>query len=379
MALRRFVWVVVATAWFAGLERRAAAQCMYTITNPASSFRSVVAITPADGSEPTVIDVAEGLPSVVLPAPGGDATYVGVTSLADGCPAGSLVLAIAATGERRSLSLSTPGSLGALAIHPGGEELYAVDNLVGKLFVIAATTLQVTKVIRIETALGFCPEDIHLSGPSFVGLAVSPDGERLLVTSSFCGEKCFESLTVIDTASQNIVDEVDESFTRVAFGPDPSRAYLQRGGLIAVSLFDVDSAMTVGELPIEVNGLAPAPDGVFALTNSNLLVLAPETNTVARELDLIGYLIASDLAADRAYLTTADRTEVAVLKASSGKQLRRLPLDNPSWIAAGACPQTSGGGGGNGDGCNVERTPPTWIGVLLLLLPVILFARRRRS
>jgi DNA-binding beta-propeller fold protein YncE len=377
MMLRRIIGLTVLSAAMAVQPHRVRAQCIYAVSNPAGSFRQVVSISREDGSGSIALDVPEGLPSAILSARDGSEAYVGVTQSAAGCPESSSIIAFPSGGEPRSLRLSKPGSFGAMAIHPDGTRLYAVDNLVGKLFIVTTSTLTVSKVVSMPNAVGFCPEGADLGGPGFVAMAVSPDGRWLLITTGWCGDICYESLSVIDTDTESISGELDASFTRIAFAPDSLRAYVQNGAVIGISLFDLESAASVAEFPVEVNGLATAPDGVFALTSSNVLVLDPQTNTVTRQIDPGGRFLASDLGADRLYVATSDRTEVVVLKASTGKELDRVALENPVWIAAGPCPGAEVGRGGD-DGCQIRYSRPTWLAAALIVTSLGLLAGRRR-
>lgn len=375
MSYRNVVRLVAFLASLAISVGRAGADCVYSVAHPGGGAASAT-ITDVDGSGSFDLDAVAGVPSAVLPAPNGSETYVGTTISTGGCSTESRVVAISSAGQQRSVTLARPGYFGGMAIHPDGSVLYAVDSLVGRLAVIQVSTFEVIKVLPLMHAVGQCPSGDDLPGPEPVGIAVSPDGGMLLVTSVYCGNVCFGTLTVVDATSNTMVEEIDAQLFAIGFAPDSSLAYLSGGIPATLTLFNRATWQLSEGLPLETSGLATAPDGVFALTPTGLQVLDPKTNMPVRHINQSGRLIASDTAADRVYVATSDRTEVVVLKASTGRETDRVPLENPSWIAAGPCPQSGGGGGA---GCNIDHTAPTWPATALLLLCLGLRLRRRRS
>jgi YVTN family beta-propeller protein/VCBS repeat-containing protein len=116
------------------------------------------------------------------------------------------------------------------------------------------------------------------------GVAVSPDGTRLYVTSGYYGD----SVVVINTATNTVITRitVGQHSEGLAVSPDGSRVYVANGNNDAVSVINtasntVTATIPVGDNPVRV---AVSPDGsrvYVANGNSNTVsVINTATNSV---------------------------------------------------------------------------------------------------
>lgn len=180
--------------------------------------------------------------------------------------------------------------IGALqvAVTPDGKRLYVSNFGEPEAVGIPGTTVSV-----IDTETNTVIETIEGFGPHPTGVAVTPDGERVLVANEFAF-----TVSVIDTATNTIIDPpipVGMIPSSVSITPDGKRAYvadlLGAPPLVpppdgAVSVIDLETndviaTIKVGQQPL---GTAVTPDGrlvyVVNKLTASVSVIDTSTNTV---------------------------------------------------------------------------------------------------
>jgi YVTN family beta-propeller protein len=206
-------------------------------------------------------------PQDVAVSPDGSTVYATVTA-GDTGPGGSDVVAV--------ISTATDKVTGDIRVGPAPRQV--VFSPSGN-YAYITTERGVTVV---STATSSVVRRIRLINPQ--GIAVSPDGSTLYVTSP-----ATDTLDVLNAASGRVTgtDRVGAEPYAVALSPDGSTAYVTDMNADAVSVVDtatgqVTATVPVGHLP---GSVAVTPDDsqvwVGNILDGNITVINPATNTVA--------------------------------------------------------------------------------------------------
>ncbi len=165
------------------------------------------------------------------------------------------------------------------------------DNSIGQPWAIAAHAQRVYvaletrdngEVAFINTACNMVEGTVTV-GRRPLGLAITPDGEKLYVTNSYD-----DNVSVIDTSKKEVINTVKVGFEpiRVAITPDGKKVFVSNRVDNSVSIIDSETDSLVATLPSgrEPVGIAISGDGKFAfVTNSgsdDITIIDVEKNTV---------------------------------------------------------------------------------------------------
>lgn len=252
------------------------------------------------------------------------------TSVYVGADAGISVLN-SATNQVTRKGIDPGTDTTSVVASPDGSRLYAINQNLSSVAVIAAESGQVLKTITL--------------GQTLDGLVVTPDGADLLVAREDSGFQ--GTLITIDTATDEVVGTpvaVGRQPLQVAVTPDGKAAYVTNGLDASVSAVTLASGQTttipVGEVP---TGIAVTPDGsrAYVVVSGANVVKAIDTATKA----VVGEPIAAGQAPQfiaisrdgtRAYVTDFfGARSVSVLDLAAGKALSQgiEGLTGPTRIA----------------------------------------------
>jgi YVTN family beta-propeller protein len=239
----------------------------------------------------------------------------------------------------QSLPYSSPNAVyGGVAFAPAGDRVYVSgggSNLV-HVFTVAAGRLTEAAPLRLPTRN---PAGAAIN-PFAAGLAITPDGRRLVVADQLADAV---SVVAVDTGAVSTT-AVGHLPYGVTLSADGSRAYVADQGGSTVSVVDVSgaeprvtSAVTVGTHP---NKSVLSADGrrlyVANGDSDTVSVLDTARNTVARTLSLQPYpgaAVGSNptalaLSADQRtlYVANAGNNDVAVLDLRRGRVVGMVPV-----------------------------------------------------
>jgi YVTN family beta-propeller protein/VCBS repeat-containing protein len=257
-------------------------------------------------------------------------------------------------------AISVGGSAWDMALSPDGTRLYVTKQNNSTVSVIDTTTY--TLVDADPAAAGVNP--ISVGGQPW-GLAVSPDGTRVYVTS-----RTTNTVAVIDTATNTLIDTdpgtagvtpitVGGQPLDAAVSPDGTRLYVANwsDGTVSVidtaayGVIDTDPA-TAGTTPITVGGqpaaVAVSPDGARVyVTNFNGTVAVVDTatnslvdtnpgtagvNPITVGGQLQGVAVSPD--GDRLYVTDIQGDRVSVIDTATNTIVERVTgIDGANGVA----------------------------------------------
>ena len=236
------------------------------VTTQTSNSISII-----DSSTNTVIGApipVGGVPGDIAISPNGSLAYVtlaGLTTIAVVDTVGGTVLPV-------PVSLGFPN---AIALSPDGRLAYVAGGSGAQ--VIDTTTNTVTASIGPIVGTG--------TSANMRGVAVSPDGKRLYLTSVVLadfGMTPTNTLSIVDTTTNALIINVNlpgvtSSAMDVAVSPDGKSAYVtdSRSGLVWV----VDTVTNT--LAATIPTLAGAEDIAFSPDGKRALVVQPNVNAVA--------------------------------------------------------------------------------------------------
>ncbi len=281
---------------------------------------ALVVIDTATNTVAATIDV-ESYPVGVVVSPDGKRLYVSHSSV------GMLSVVDTATNTVTGTISLNDGALdvtngGALAVSPDGTRVYVTgwqplsDPYDGHgtyvIAVVDTTSDTVTARIFVPGNEVLGPNGVwYVNGGAPLGVAVSPDGSRVYVgVDGIEGNAgvplTVGSLTVIDTASNSVIDTVSIGHPRVrvaAVSPDGSGVYIiseaWRSDAGAVSVWDTATGAFSNIAAIDApHSLAVSPDGsrVYISSRNNIVsAIDAATNTVisAATIDNPGVLAVS--------------------------------------------------------------------------------------
>jgi YVTN family beta-propeller protein len=142
-----------------------------------------------------------------------------------------------------------------LAVRPDGRRVYVVNSFDSTLSVIDTDPLHVGYRTVIKT--------IPVDRP--IGVAVSRDGSRVYVSHEFSGQQLGNTVSVIDTATNAVIDTimVGAKPGAMAVSPDGTRLYVANEADDTVSVVDVATNTVVATIPVGSGptGVAVSPDG----------------------------------------------------------------------------------------------------------------------
>jgi len=191
-------------------------------------------------------------------------------------------------------TIPVAGSPAGLALSPDGSSLYVTSSAANSVTVISTAT---NLVVGSPIAVGVIP----------FGVAVSPDGTRIYVANQGSA-----SVSIIDAASKAVIGSVavGNSASGITVSPDGGRIYVaNQSGSVTV----IDAASQSVVTTISVSGLplivAVSPDGsrIYVTTQlQQLVVIDALTNTVTANVALPSHSVGVTVTPDgsRAYITT---------------------------------------------------------------------------
>ncbi|WP_167767652.1 autotransporter domain-containing protein [Bradyrhizobium frederickii] len=196
----------------------------------------------------------------------------------------------------RTVVATIPVAVGpaGLALSPDGSSLYVTSSGANSVTVISTAT---NLVVGSPIAVGAVP----------YGVVVSPDGSRVYVANEGSA-----SVSIIDAASKTVIGAVAVGGgpSGISVSPDGSRIYVanQGGGVSVIDAASqsVVTTVSISGLPLHV---AVSPDGsrIYVTTQTNVLVVIDAlTNTATANVALSSHGVGVSLTPDgsRAYITT---------------------------------------------------------------------------
>lgn len=294
------------------------------------------ALTPA-GSQ---TDVGAG-PQAVAVSPNGslvvvaNAGYVEHSLMVVDAATGTVTQTIAAKGGKSKHNAwqysagHAHGFYVGLAFSPDGRTLYASDSPRGAIlrYAVQGTDLAADGVIGLGGKKG---------GPWPAGIAVTPDGGRVLVAGNLD-----DSLIVTDPSTRKVVGTVAVGHLPygVALDADGTTAFVSNWGADTVSVVDlaklkVEGTVRVGLHPSAI-GASPSRDEIYVANadSDSVSVLSTTTHHVLRSIDLHPYLAAPIGASPVALTVSPDGSTLYVANAG----------DNDIAVVALGPPGSSGG------------------------------------
>ncbi|HZN80899.1 MAG TPA: beta-propeller fold lactonase family protein [Mycobacterium sp.] len=153
-----------------------------------------------------------------------------------------------------------------LAVRPDGKRVYVANNFERTLSVIDTDPLHIGYRTVIKT--------IPLDRPN--GVAVSRDGTRVYVSHEFSGQQLGNTVSVIDSATNTVIDTITVGAkpSAMAVSPDGSRLYVTNSGDDTVSVVDTATNSVVATIPVGAvpNGVAVSPDGSRIYVTNRVLI-----------------------------------------------------------------------------------------------------------
>jgi len=335
----------VTIGFLLGLSRSAAATtsdpCLFVSVANLAGQLEVVVIDTANGRR-RQFPVA-GLPAAIVPSASGKLLYGAFTTLSRiQCPiAGHVGVISADTGESlRNIPLEVPGGAVAIVISPDGQRLYVGDNVASKLFVVNTATETVEHAIPLENAGGSCPGGFDDLPPQAMGLAVSMDGRWVAATTLFCGFDCRGTVSVLDTATNEIVRTIPLQAMHAAFSADSTKLFVTGRFSDLIVVIANPSGEILDEISVRANNLSGRADEVYAPSTRGIVVISSVTNQVLRTIDLAAGEMVLESERPRGYATTLN--SILAVDLTSGSVVDEFEISGPIGLSIGACPFTSG-------------------------------------
>jgi YVTN family beta-propeller protein len=143
-----------------------------------------------------------------------------------------------------------------VAVRADGKRIYVSNDF--------ANTVSVIDTDPLDVGYNTVVASIALERPN--GVAVSPDGTRLYVSREFSGAVIGNTVWVIDTATNSVIDTVvvGAKPSALAVSPDGTRVYVANsGGDDTVSVIDTATDTVIATIPVGSipAGVAVSPDG----------------------------------------------------------------------------------------------------------------------
>jgi len=317
--------------------------CLFvTIADPALGGQlEVVVIDTGDGQR-WRFPVARLL-SAIVPSASGKLLYGAFTTLSQmQCPIASRVGVITAdTGESlRDIPLAVPGGAVAIVISPDGQHLYVGDNVASKLFVVNTATETVEDAIPLENAGGSCPGGFDDLPPQAMGLAVSMDGRWVAATTLFCGFDCIGTVSVLDTATNEIVQTIPLAAMHAAFSADSTKLFVTLRFSDHIRVIANPSGEIVDQISVRAINLSAQADEVYAPSGRGIAVISSVTNQVLRTIDVVAGEMVLERERPRGYTRT--HSGVLAVDLTSGSVVDEFEISDSIGLSIGACPTTPG-------------------------------------
>lgn len=208
-----------------------------------------------------------------------------------------------------------------IVVSPDGANAYVVNRSTDNLFAIDLATNQITDVIDLHG------EATHPLGPAPTRLAITPDGNRLLVANLHDS-----SVTMIDTTSNSILQTLAVGLgpSDIAISPDGSLAYVTNQFDWTTTVIDIAATTVLTTFNVPGGGgpqaVAFAPDGERAyivMQDAPINIIDPVTYAITGTIVVTGTNWNCDLAIN-------GDGSIGYLAASSGNRVFVLDLVNAS-------------------------------------------------
>lgn len=197
----------------------------------------------------------------------------------------------------------------------------------------------------IDTATNTLVDPLPVSGGD---VATHPDGTRVYVMTSFIddSDRLVSNVSVIDTATNTVIDVIPllagdcktfacrgSADTRnLAVHPDGTKVYagnflfFDNGGVRSISVIDTATNTVVDTIPVGGGDMAVHPDGTRVYEASSGIVINTTTNTVTASLPAAGKAVAVHPDGTRVYVGTS--VEVIVIDTATNTRVAGVQLSD---------------------------------------------------
>jgi len=208
-------------------------------------------------------------------------------------------------------TVSVGGSPYGVAVSPDGSKVYVTTDTVS---VIDTATNNVTATVSV--------------GSSLVGIAVNPDGTKVYVTS---WNK--QTVSVIDTATNKVTATVPAEWrpSGITFSPDGTKAYVTISGNNIISVIDTATNTVTATVPV-----GSSPDGVAATPDGKKIYVANSGDNNVSVIDTVNNTVTASVKVGRfphGVGVTPDGTKVYVTNAEKGGAVSVIDTSTNTIIA----------------------------------------------
>ena len=210
------------------------------------------------------------------------------------------------------------------------------------------------------------------------GVAVSPIGNRVYITSTLCVTGCNGIVSIIDTTNNTVIAtaSVPDAPTGLAVTPDGSAIYVAdvefTGTAGVVSVINTATNTVIATVPVGVNpwGVVVTPDGTKAyITNggeTSVSVINTQSNTVSATIQVGSQPTGIAMSPDGSvvYTVLGFSSNILIIDTATDAIVGTISYDSPSLYHAGIAIKPDGGrlyvsSPGNPDGDSVSVINPT--------------------
>ena len=236
-----------------------------------------------------------------------------------------------------------------VAVSPSGIRVYVANYGSHDVSVIDSAANAVITTIPVtpapdrmsESGIKTLPQDLPLSPPSPMGIAINPSGTKVYVANTLSGH-----VTVIDATTHTVIGSVMSGSMPygVAVHPAGHRVYVTNSGEGTVSVIDAESHSVLTQIPVKNQpyGVAVTPDGskVYVANYgdspmSTVSVIDTASNTVITDVEVTSlstgsapYGLAVNPAGTKVYVTNYAGGYVAIIDTATDTWTDAITVGN---------------------------------------------------